>query len=445
MLSSSKIVFKDYNPKQNFLFPPNLLDFIEENHPVQIVSDVIDQLDIRNLLSEYKSGGTSSYHPKMLLKVLVFGYLNNIYSSRKIEQALKENVYFMWLSAMQRPDHNTLNRFRSERLKNQIKEIFSQIVLLLHKEGHVSLQTTFVDGTKIEANANRYTFVWGRAIKKSKQRIEEQLEELWNYTQAIAQEELKDTEPIVFKSISKEKVSEVIDKIDRTLKKKKIPQKVRQKVNYAKNNWRKNLDKYEGYERILEKRNSFSKTDNDATFMRMKEDHMRNGQLKPAYNLQLSTENQFILHYTLHPNPTDTKTLASHIESFEQNYHALPKELVADAGYGSYENYEFLKQKNIKPYVKYNYFDKDRKNRQVTQSASNPLLAKHRNRVFKLLNTKRGIALRKQRCYDVEPVFAQIKHNKNFKRFFLRGKAKVEIETALLAIAHNLKKLQRVA
>ncbi len=150
MISSSKVVFKDYNPKQNFLFPPNLSDFIEENHPVQIVSDVIDRLDIRNLLGEYNPGGTSSYHPKMLLKVLVFGYLNNIYSSRKLAQALKENVYFMWLSAMQRPDHNTLNRFRSDRLKNQIKEIFTQIVLLLHREGHISLKTVFVDGTKIE-------------------------------------------------------------------------------------------------------------------------------------------------------------------------------------------------------------------------------------------------------------------------------------------------------
>lgn len=445
MIGSSKVVFKDYNPKQNFLFPPNLLDFIEENHPVKIVSEVVDQLDIRNLIGEYKSGGTSSYHPKMLLKVLVYGYLCNIYTSRKLEQALKENVYFMWLSAMQRPDQNTLNRFRSERLKTQIKEIFTQIVLLLQKEGHVSLKTTFVDGTKIEANANRYTFVWGRAINKSKERIESQLEDLWNYTQQIAQEELKDTEPIVFKQIDKEKVSEVIDKIDTTLKKKKIPVRVRQKINYAKKNWRKNLEKYEAYENVLKNRNSFSKTDHDATFMRMKEDHMGNGQLKPAYNLQLSTENQFILHYTLHPNPNDTKTLASHLESFEENYGNVPLELVADAGYGSYENYEHLKRKKIKSYVKYNYFDKDRKTMQVTHSASNPLLAEHRKKAFRLLNTKRGAALRKQRCYDVEPVFAQIKHNKNFKRFFLRGKAKVEIETGLLAIAHNLKKLQKVA
>lgn len=128
------------------------------------------------------------YHPKMLLKVLVYGYLCNIYSSRKLEQALKENVHFMWLSAMNRPDHNTLNRFRSERLKGELKDIFAQIVVYLGKEGLVSLQTIFTDGTKIEANANRYTFVWGKAIKKNEERIESQLEELWNYTQEIAKE-----------------------------------------------------------------------------------------------------------------------------------------------------------------------------------------------------------------------------------------------------------------
>ena len=179
MCVNSKIVFKDYNPSQNLLLPPSLEELIEENHPVRTVSEVIDRLDLSSLLKKYKPGGTSVYHPRMLLKVLVYGYLCNIYSSRKLEEAIKQNVHFMWLSAMNRPDHNTLNRFRSDRLKDEIKQIFSQVVLLLESEGHVSLKTAFVDGTKIEARANRYSFVWGRAIKRSKERIEQQLEELW--------------------------------------------------------------------------------------------------------------------------------------------------------------------------------------------------------------------------------------------------------------------------
>ncbi|AZA77316.1 IS1182 family transposase [Chryseobacterium sp. G0186] len=445
MLSTSKVVFKDYNPKENLLFPPNLSELIDEKHPVKIVSDIIDGLDIKSLVNTYKPGGTSCYHPKMLLKVLIYGYLSNIYSSRKIEQALKENIHFMWVSAMSRPDHNTINRFRSQRLKGEIKAIFTQIVLLLEKEGLVSLETTFVDGTKIEANANRYTFVWGKAIKKHKARISQQLEELWNYAEKVAKDELQDTENIDFKEVDSEKVTQTITKINEVLRDKKAPSKVRQKLNYAKKNWAANLDKYKKQQEILGSRNSYSKTDTDATFMRMKDDHMQNGQLKPAYNLQISTNRQFILHYSIHPNPTDTKTLESHLQGFEESYQKVPKELEADAGYGSEENYNLLKYRKIKAYVKYNYFTKDQKSGQITTSQNNPKLAKIREKIFKLLNTPKGVRLRKQRCHDVEPVFAQLKHNKNFKRFLLRGKIKAELEIGILAIAHNLKKMAKAA
>lgn len=411
-----------------------------ENHPVRTVSDIVDRLDLAGLISNYKPGGTSSYHPRMLLKVLIYGYLCNIYSSRKLEETLSQNVHFMWLSGMSRPDHNTLNRFRSERLRDEIRKIFSQVVLLLESEGHVSLKTAFVDGTKIQSAANRYTFVWGRAIKKSKERIEKQLEELWAYTQQVAAEELKDAAPVEFTAIDAEKVSATIDRIDSALKKKKIPTKVRQKVNYARKNWPSNLEKYAKQEEILQGRNSFSKTDPDATFMRMKEDHMRNGQLKPGYNLQISTHKQFILHYSLHHNPTDTKTLIPHLKSFKENLNTLPGEVVADAGYGSQENYEHLEKQNITGYIKYNYFDRDRKSKIITTSASNPELAALRTKAYDLLTTDRGLALRKQRAHDVETVFAQLKNNKNFRRFLCRGQSKVETETGLLALAHNLKK-----
>jgi transposase len=443
MCVESKIVFKDYNPSQNILLPPSLEELIEDNHPVRTVSAVIDRLDLSCLIKRYKPGGTSVYHPRMLLKVLVYGYLCNIYSSRKLEEALKQNVHFMWLSAMSRPDHNTLNRFRSERLKDEIKQIFSQVVKLLASEGHVSLQTAFVDGTKIEARANRYTFVWGRAIKRSKERIEQQLEELWNYTQEVAKEETKDTDPMTFTAIDRQKVEAVVEQIDRILKKKKIPSRVRQKINYARKNWPRKLDQYQQQEQILKGRNSFSKTDPDATFMRMKDDHMRNGQLKPAYNLQISTSNQFILHYSTHANPTDTKTLIPHLEGFQSNYGKLPEEVVADAGYGSQENYQYMATQKLKGYVKYNYFDKDRKSKCVTKSESNPELAAIRIKTYELLCSERGEKLRKQRCWDVETVFAQLKNNKGFKRYNLRGQNKVEIETGLLALAHNLKKMAR--
>lgn len=341
------------------LLPPSLEELIEENHPVRVVSQVIDQINLEPLLAHYKPGGTSVYHPRMLLKVLVYGYLSNVYSSRKMEAALKENIHFMWLSGMNKPDHNTLARFRSERLKDVLRQIFGQIVELLVEEGLVSIKNIYIDGTKIEANANKYSFVWGRAIKTNKERITKQLDELWTYTQKIAEEELADETTPDFKEINKEKVTQAIEKIDQALADKPVDKKVKQKLNYAKKNWPGKLAEYEEKEAILGKRNSFSKTDPDATFMRMKEDHMLNGQLKPAYNWQVSTSDQFIVNYSLHQNPTDTLTLKPHLKHYEGLYGSMPACICADAGYGSEENYDYLEEKQIDDYVKYNYFHKE--------------------------------------------------------------------------------------
>ena len=355
----SKVVFKDYTPKQMILLPPSLEELIESNHPVFTVNEVIDRIDISSLKLSYKGGGTSSYHPRMLLKVLIYAYLSNIYSSRKIESALNENIHFMWLSGMSRVDHNTINRFRGDRLKGSLKQIFSQVVLLLAEEGHVNIKSIYTDGTKIEANANRYTFVWGRAIEKSKQRMEDQLEKIWRYTQKVAKAEMQDTEEVNFDQIDKEKLQAAITRIDQALKDKPVDKKVKQKINYIKKNWSDKLDEYEKKLQILGNRNSYSKTDKDATFMRMKEDHMQNGQLKPAYNWQFSTSDQFIINYSIHQQTTDTNTFIPHLLEYENLYQSMPDEVTADSGYGSQENYEFLEDNQIDGYVKYNYFHKE--------------------------------------------------------------------------------------
>ena len=354
--SRSKVVFKDYNYNQNILLPPSLEELIDPNHPVRVVNQVIDYIDIDPLIAKYKGGGTSSYHPRLMLKVLIYGYLTNLYSSRKIEQALYQNIHFMWLSGMSYPDHNTINRFRSDRLKGVLKEVFSQVVHLLVDHGHVTLKEVYLDGTKIEANANRYTFVWGRTIKNNKEKIKRQLKELWAYAEQIAREELENNEPDDFEQIDSEKVKQTINRIDKALADKEVDTKVKQKLNYARKTWPEKLDKYDEQEKQLGDRNSLSKTDPDATFMRMKEDHMLNGQLKPAYNWQISTQDQYILGYTLHQVSTDTTTLPEHMDSLNQTLGQMPEVLVADAGYGSEENYEYLEKSDIEAYVKFNNF-----------------------------------------------------------------------------------------
>lgn len=507
--NDQKVIFKPYHQSQVMLLPPSLEELIAANHPVRIVNEVLNRIDISPLIKQYKPGGASSYHPLILLKVLVYGYINNIYSSRKIEEALQQNIHFMWLAGMSKPDHNTINRFRSERLKEPLKKIFIQVVQLLAAEGLLSIKEIYTDGTKIEANANRYTFVWGNAIKTNKEKMKQQLDALWKYAQGIAASELDDTDPSGFEKINKEKVEQTIAKIDAALKDKPISNQVKQKLNYARKNWPVALDKYEQQEKIMgDQRSSYSKTDRDATFMRMKEDHMKNGQLKPAYNLQVSTNNQYIANYSIHQATTDTITLPAHLNDYAEQYQSTPAILTADAGYGSEENYQYLEQNNITAYVKYNQFDREQNQRiqnkkpfaadklfyntqqdyyvcpmgqhmenkgshirttatgfkqrithyQAKNCCHCPLngichkskgnrtievshqLNQLKQQARQLLESEEGIKKRKQRCCDVEPVFANIKNNHGFKRFLLRGKEKVLIEVGLLALAHNLRK-----
>lgn len=362
MPKNTEHLFKSYQQGQVNLLPPSLDSLIPQAHPVRVVNQVVDQLDLSPILAKYPGGGSSSYHPRMMLKVLVYGYLRNIYSSRKLEQAICEHVHFMWLSGGNQPDHNSLNRFRSERLKGVLKEVFSQVVLLLHEAGYLNIKEIYTDGTKLEANANRYTFVWAKSIVRNRQRISKQLEELWNYAESVAKDELAQSSPCDFEQLDPKEVSKTIEAIDQALKDKpEVEPKRKQKLTYAKKHWPKNLEKYQQQEQLLDGRNSYSKTDPDATFMRMKDDHMKNGQLKAGYNVQLSTNEQFIAHYSIHQNPNDTLTLKPHLEGYQKQYGQYPENQTADAGYGSEENYTYLEEKGIEAFVKFNYFHKEQK------------------------------------------------------------------------------------
>lgn len=528
--------FKKGNPQQLMLLPPSLEELIPSEHIVRVVNKVVDGLDLNPLLNRYKAGGTSSYHPRMLLKILIYGYLNNTYSSRSLEEATKSNIHFMWLSGMQHPDHNTINRFRGQRLQGLLKPIFVQVVELLVESGLVSLKKIYIDGTKIEANANKYTFVWAKSIKTQKKKMIAQLEELWAYTEQVTQKEITSPLDLSAETINSEQVKETIAKINERLseleaneaRKKKLLKdeaaqekykKVKSKVKYADKNWAKKLEEYKEKEEILDGRSSYSKTDHDATFMRMKEDHMKNGQLKPGYNLQMSTEDQYILNYDLYPNPNDTLTFPNHLDNFEELYGQKLEEAIADSGYGSQENYDYLEQKGIEPYVKYNHFHKNLKEqaqlekgktpkkpfqtqwlfynkkqdffvcpmgqrmekqyntKKITSSgfiqqysvyqakncdgcplraichkskehrkiSFNPELHRHRRKAKERLTSEKGKEHRSQRPADVEAVFGNIKQNKKFRRFNLRGKNKATVEIGLISIAHNLAKYGKYA
>ncbi|HNR65648.1 MAG TPA: IS1182 family transposase [Atribacterota bacterium] len=367
MKERKKVVFKEYD-KYQLMLPSDLEDLIPEHHIVKVLNEIIERMDIEFLKEKYPGGGRSSYHPEMMLKVLLYGYTQQIYSSRKLAKALRENVPFMWLSRNNRPDFRTLNRFRSSIMGlEELEEIFTELLDLLQEEGYIKLENYFVDGTKIEGNANKYTFVWKKSTKKYKAMLREKVKALLI---KIEEENVKENDEYGDKDleelggeegISSEKIKSKVEEIEKRLKDKRDDKKLKKALKVLKDDYLPRMEKYENQEKLCGDRNSYSKTDPDATFMRMKEDHMKNGQLKAGYNVQIGTENQFIVNYSIHQRAGDTSCFISHCEELKGKVGRLPENIIADAGYGSEENYDYLEKNNIGTYVKYNNFHLEQK------------------------------------------------------------------------------------
>ena len=365
-----KIIFRDYNQKQMVL-PSSIMTLIPENHVVRVVNDIIDSIDISALIGKYQGGGRSAYNPKMLLKVLVYAYTQKVYSGRNIAKQLKENIYYMWIAGHEKPDFRTINRFRSEKLGDEIDNIFSNILMLLMEKEYVKYENYFLDGTKIEANARKFSFVWSKSTKRYSESLQKKIRGLLKDIKEVTDSEnkeygIKDLEEYEGREITSKDLSEISENINKHLNDdKKLDKELKKKKKILDDDYLPRAKKYEEYREIAGKRNSFSKTDHDATFMRMKEDYMKNGHLKPGYNIQIGTENQFILGYTIHQKPSDSTTLIPHLNHLESQVGKLPENIIADAGYGSHENYSYLKEKELGTYVKYNTWFRDIKGKKT--------------------------------------------------------------------------------
>ena len=364
----TKVHFRSYIHKKMILFPQRIDKDIAEDDPVRLLDALVDNLMLDNVYKLYKPSGRKPYHPQMMLKVILYAYMNNIYSCRRIESLLKRDIHFIYLAGYEQPDFITINRFRN-RVKKEINNIFTQVVLVLAAKGLISLDVEYIDGTKIESKANKYTFVWKRTVEKNRAKLQEQIRTLLlQVDDVIAQDNAAKKEGVEFTAALLDEISEELNKSLESIpepKTKEEKQAVRTKKKQLKEleKKRNKLQEYDQHLEIMGERNSYSKTDPDATFMHMKEDAMRNGQTKPGYNLQIATENQFITDFALYANRTDTLTLSSFLESFKSRYHRYAKTVVADSGYGSEENYLFMDVHNMEAYVKYNYFHKEQRPR----------------------------------------------------------------------------------
>jgi len=367
---SDKITYKPYEQHQLHLLPPSVDELVPQEHLVRLVSTVIDEMGIERLLRKYQvGGGASRYHPVMMTKLFVYGYMTKVCSSRMLAKAARENVLFMWLSGAQKPDFRTLNDFRKKLLKGVMEEIFVTAVKMLASKGYIKLENYFVDGTKIESAAGRYTFVWKKAVEKNDKRLDAKLRAYIGMAEQIWDDENSDYGNRDLEELGgKEKFTsadvkalagilrERIEQLETAEDKKKLTKDL--KTIEAEYLPRKK--KYEEAKRICGKRNSYSKTDKDATFMRMKDDHMKTGQLKPGYNIQIGSENGFVVGYDIFSSPTDTNTLKPHLKRQEKRLGVRPKIAIADAGYGSEENYLYLERRGIVAVVKYTTYRKEK-------------------------------------------------------------------------------------
>ena len=508
----AKVVYKSYNRNEGSLFPVYLSDMIAPEHPARVVDAVVDSLDISEIERGYKGGGASSYEPRAMLKVIIYAYLTNVYSGRQMAKLWNENIVYMWLGGTLIPDFRTINNFRSKRLLVAFDGLFTQVVELLHDEGLVSLKVQYVDGTKIESVANKYTFVWKGSTEKNKAKLEKNVRAVLDEAERALEMEIHETESE--QPMTAEEMEERTNRILERMKdnKEALTKQQRKAVEKVADEAVVKMQEYEQKLETLGDRNSYSKTDPDATFMRMKEDAMNNGQTKPGYNVQISTENQYITHYGIFWRPNDWGTFIPYMESFSDRYGFHSDKVVADSGYGSEQNYAWMEDNEIEAFVKYNMFHAEDKRKRkddpfqvqnlyynadedyyvcpmgqhlehwrdvkstsdlgyvstVSQYRAQNCIGcplrgmcykgkanqrvievNHKNNEYRakakeLLTSEEGLYHRSMRPIEPEAVFGDIKFDHGFRRFRLKGNAKVKLEFGLVALAHNLRKYARV-
>jgi len=511
--------FKGYTQGQLLLLPPSLEELIAPGHLARVINDFIEHLDPNSINNAFRGGGCPPYSPVMMLKVIIYAYCSKTFSVREMERNLNQDIVYMWLSGMQRPDHNTINRFRGYYLSKVLDEVFFQVVWMLKEQGYISLKELFVDGTKIEANAGRYTYVWRKSTEHNKEKVKKKIALLLEEIDRINAKEDNEfgdrpnEELTIGERVSTQEIKAKAEETNLSLKKKIFTTGDKKEASVLKKKCREldqNIEKlkeYESREEILNGRNSYSKTDKDATFMRDKE-----GNLRPCYNPLISTENQYLVNVTLSQNSADNVGLIEHINKLLGWNDGMlkPNDYVGDAGFGNEENYAYLLEQGVGNYLKYNNFGFEQSNKYINnrflpdnmsydqqedcytcpaerkivrigeskretatgylvqtkvyqcadctgcqmaalckKSPGNKMFTKSENlEIFKEqtrrnLNSDKGIGLQNQRGPDVETVFADVKHNMGIRRFSLRGLEKTTMEMLWIGLAHNMRKVAK--
>jgi transposase len=324
---------------------------------VRLLSQMLEGLDYSKLYQAYSiKGRKPAVDPKIMFKVLTYAYMNGIYTSHKIEQSCRRDINFLWLLAGNKaPDHATVARFRQKYLAESVDDLFYQMVNCLFEIGEIRFENVFIDGTKIEANANRYTFVWKSAVNKNELKMLEKVKSLVsdiNLTEiksfTVSAGSLSEDITRILDYLNNKRISEEIEFVHGIGKRKTQLQRWIEQLE----EYKARQEKYNESNQLFQGRNSYSKTDTDATFMHMKDDHMRNSQLKAAYNVQIGVESEYVTGVGIFQDRNDIATLIPMLEKMKENLGRKYTNIIADSGYESEENYLYLEKCGQVPYIK---------------------------------------------------------------------------------------------
>jgi len=282
--------YTEYGSGYQLKLPMEIEIYIPKDDPVRLLNAICERIDHEELYAAYSKEGRNEYPSRILFKVITYAYMPKIYSTRGIESACRENIKFMYLLEEYRvPDHNTIGRFRKQRLRKAIEGLFRQLVEMLVKAEEIDLSTVFIDGTKIEAQANRYSFVWKKAVKKRLEKLMEKMSEEWpkirerNGLYHACPGEIQTHH--VKKRLKRLKLRAKTQSLVFVHGKGKRKQPLQRDIEMV-SEWLRRMKEYQNSLYLCGERGSYSKMDKDATFMHVKEDHRKNGQLQPCYNVK---------------------------------------------------------------------------------------------------------------------------------------------------------------
>ena len=360
-----------YTPIQ-MKFPLGFEKIIKIDDPVYTFSEVMAHIDLQKyFVKKGNEMGRPRYDREKLLKIVLFAFMEFGYCSvRFIQKLCETDIRFLWiLDGEKAPCHMTISNFIDNELKLSLDEVFNDINSYMFKQLHVDLKHVYIDGTKIEANANKYTWVWKKSCIKSRNNVftklsailEEMNEEMAMYCRAvfeIRQEYAIEYVDYILKTYLDSVGMTTEDFVHGSGKRKTPQQRLYEKVYDC----YKKLKSYaQKIEICGESRNSYSKTDNDATFMRFKKDHMKNDQLLPGYNLQMVICDEMIAHFGVFAFASDMDCFQPLMDGFNIRYGFYPQYPVADAGYGSFNNYLYCEQHGMEKYMKFTMYEKETK------------------------------------------------------------------------------------